>query len=151
LIHEKGLIIAFLTRDWVKVKVRKGSAGCKSCAAASWCHPSGETAYLEIIAVNSIGADIGQEVLLEVPTKTYLKASFLVYMLPILGLLVGAGLGEWLSQLYLVEEKSSWLQMGLGLSAFLATYGGVYFYNRFLRSRDRQDQYMPQVISIESL
>ncbi len=49
---------------------------------------------MEVEAVNRAGAKEGDRVVLEVKTSPFLKATFMLYVFPILFLILGAALGE---------------------------------------------------------
>jgi sigma-E factor negative regulatory protein RseC len=53
---------------------------------------------MEDPAVNAAGARVGDRVVLKMNTGPFLKATFLVYLVPVLLLLFGAGAGEWLAR-----------------------------------------------------
>lgn len=68
------------------VKISKSSAcghDCASCKACS--NPS-----YEISVINKIGANVGDKVLIETKTSKVLFASFLLYILPVFMLIIGA-------------------------------------------------------------
>ena len=48
---------------------------------------------MEVAARNEVEAKVGDEVRVTVASKTFLKASFLVYMVPVAALILGALLG----------------------------------------------------------
>lgn len=86
MLEEEGIVIEALGLK-AKVQVEKRSA-CESCSAAAICHPP-EHDYLE--ANNPIGAVKGQKVKVIVQPDQYLKASIILYGIPLvifLGLVV---------------------------------------------------------------
>ncbi|MCU0590861.1 MAG: SoxR reducing system RseC family protein [Desulfobacterales bacterium] len=92
---EEGVVIrADASGTWVKT-VR--SDACESCASKGTCHTLGGGREMEVFAVNPIGARAGDRVVLKMDTLSFLKGTFLVYMFPILLLVGGAALGEWIS------------------------------------------------------
>ena len=65
---------------------------CEGCPASAMCRPSdGDRRLMD--AVDPIGVAVGDRVRVAVPGGAVLKASFLVYGLPLLLLLAGVGLG----------------------------------------------------------
>lgn len=72
------------------VHVPKKSA-CDGCTAGV-CRAEEQT--MEIEAVNSAGASVGQKVRVTVAPVTYLKGSLIVYGIPALGLFAGAVFGK---------------------------------------------------------
>lgn len=79
-------IVVSVCGDKAIVKISKSSAcghDCASCKACS--NPS-----YEISVINKIGAKVGDKVLIETKTSKVLFASFLLYILPVVLLILGA-------------------------------------------------------------
>lgn len=91
--REEGIIIKDLP-DGSLVLVKKPE-GCHNCPSAKLCYMGG-TGERKILARNPIGAKEGETVEIEVPDSLMLKASFIVYILPIFALIAGALIGKWL-------------------------------------------------------
>ena len=74
------------TTAWVKTVP---SGPCSSCSSRHSCHtgPSGEEREVEVL--NTAGATVGDRIQLSIGTGSLLKATFLLYMFPILSMLVG--------------------------------------------------------------
>ena len=89
---EEGIVIKIVPEGAV-VRVRKADA-CHGCPSATLCH-FGKSGEREVLAKNPIGAKEGQKVEIAVKDGLLLKASFIVYILPLFGLLIGALLGRW--------------------------------------------------------
>jgi sigma-E factor negative regulatory protein RseC len=49
---------------------------------------------MEVRAINEVGAKVGDRIVLSFKTSSLLKASFLLYVFPILLLIVGAAIGQ---------------------------------------------------------
>lgn len=67
----------------------------KACTECGACDDK-ERALASIEAVNEIGAKVGDRVLIELPDKEIIKASLMVYLLPVAMMLIGYLLGNWL-------------------------------------------------------
>ena len=67
---------------------------CKSCGARGACQTLGGDKRRVIAAVNQVGAQAGDRVMLAMARKGVLGASFLVYMVPVFALLAGALVGK---------------------------------------------------------
>lgn len=84
-------------QSWVKPS---GDSGCGRCQEQGGCR-SDTLGQLfgprcrEYAADNSVGAQAGAAVTVEVPDGVPLQAAMRAYALPTLGLLLGAGLGAW--------------------------------------------------------
>jgi sigma-E factor negative regulatory protein RseC len=67
---------------------------CAGCVSAKFCHGGGAGGEKIIEAVNTVGAREGDRVVISLPSTALLKASFQVYMVPVLGILAGAGAAQ---------------------------------------------------------
>ncbi len=72
------------------------SDACKDCPSCGFCRPVGNTRIIE--TENRVGAQVGDEVLVEISAQGTLIAVFLFFGLPVLlgliGLLIGIRYGE---------------------------------------------------------
>lgn len=74
-----------------KVKVNR-HGDCKNCGAC----PGDNATVLDVR--NLLKAKPGQRVLFEIKETNILKAAFVVYMVPLIGILLGAMSGMWLAE-----------------------------------------------------
>lgn len=136
---EKGIVTrtGFGTA-WVRTLPNAACDGCPSCGT---CNAQREDTEVE--AINEVGARVGDRILIDIKTSAFLKATFLLYILPVIGLTAGAMLGM------PVAEAS-----GLDGSACSALFGfGAFFLTvAFVRVKGnrmgRQRAYRPQIIKI---
>ncbi|MDY6824667.1 MAG: SoxR reducing system RseC family protein [Thermodesulfobacteriota bacterium] len=99
---------------WVKT-VR--SAACQHCQSRQSCRTLGGGNDMEVETLNPIEAKAGDLVIINFSTASLLKATFLVYMFPILCLMLGAAAGFKLSGPLAIDES---LLSGLvGFGAFV--------------------------------
>ena len=84
---ERG-IVEKVEPGWAWVKTKRSSA-CNSCGSRHHCLTQGGDQML-VKAQNTVGANKGDEVELYLSTKTKLKGTAIVYLLPVLGIFVGA-------------------------------------------------------------
>ncbi|MDO4711362.1 MAG: SoxR reducing system RseC family protein [Peptostreptococcaceae bacterium] len=82
---EMGSVVA-LKDEYAIVNIKRRSA-CGSCKACEM-GKSGQS-ELNIEVRNTLGAQVGDDVMIEMQTPDILKAAFLVYMIPLLALLGG--------------------------------------------------------------
>jgi len=66
---------------------------CGSCGA---CHLGDEQKEITLIAKNDVGAHKGDLVEVEMATESVLSAAFIMYVLPLIGLLTGLGVGHFI-------------------------------------------------------
>ena len=84
---ERG-IVEKVEPGWAWVKTKRSSA-CDSCGSRHHCLTQGGDQML-VKAQNSVQAKKGDEVELYLSTKTKLKGTAIVYLLPVFGILAGA-------------------------------------------------------------
>lgn len=89
MLEEEGIVIESVGAN-ARVLIEKKSA-CASCSAAAVCHPP-EHDYVE--AENPVGAVKGQKVKIVVASEQYLKASIILYGIPVFVFLVSALVGK---------------------------------------------------------
>ena len=100
---------------WVKT-IKSGA--CEGCSARGSCHSSSTRGSMEVKAINQAGAQVGDRIVLSFETSSLLKATFLVYVFPILLLVCGAALGQEMAP-YLNLNPSGFSAV-LGFSFFIA-------------------------------
>jgi sigma-E factor negative regulatory protein RseC len=99
------------------VVLAAAGSGCESCKAAGECKAGDGGRILEVD--NTVSARPGQMVELNVESGAFLKASFVVYMVPVIFLFIGAALGDRIGPMISgAVPKDAW-QAGLGV-LFLA-------------------------------
>ncbi len=127
------------TEALVRVKRDNGCQGC-SCSAA--CHPMGKD-WMVMTAENKVLARVGQKVEVVYPAESELKASAILYLFPLFGLIGGALLGAWADFLGNEDASAAVLALcGLG-AAFLAVH--LYSRRKYLPgSRSR-----PVIVSVQ--
>lgn len=96
---------------WIKT-VRTGA--CHDCSARGACHTTGGGEEMEVHALNPAGARAGDRVVIGFDTGSLLKASFVLYILPIFGLLAGAALGQGLAGICAWEGSGASVIGGIG-------------------------------------
>ena len=140
---EKGIVIKVdSTSAWVTTT--KTSA-CEGCGSRSSCSVLGGGKEMEVEAINNAGAKVGQMVVLSFDTSPLLKATFLLYVVPILFLMVGAVIGDKMAPLFNFDVSTFSLITGLlffGLAIIFVKSKG----NKLAK----QDKYRPKVIKILS-
>ena len=138
---EQGIVIRTDTKTaWVKTKKTKACEGCSSRGA---CSAMGGGEEMEVEAINAAGGRVGDHVVLSFETASLLKATFLVYVFPIIGLLIGALIGQKLALLFSFNESLLSVISGLllcGLALFFVKIKG----NRMAQ----QEEYRPKIIRI---
>ena len=122
---EQGVVVRIENgQTWVRT-VR--SEACSGCGVQGACHTLGGGKEAEVVVHNDMGAEIGDRVDMEVPTGSVIKATSLMYLVPIFFLLVGAVGGQELApQLGWTESLSAviFAVIGLGMSMIIVKWAG---------------------------
>lgn len=91
MIVETGKVVEISGSDTVVVVSR--NSACAGCASKNACHTFGTNREARIIVSNEIGARVNDAVEIGVAEGGLVAASFIVYIMPVAALFVGAGLG----------------------------------------------------------
>ncbi|TQV84990.1 SoxR reducing system RseC family protein [Aliikangiella coralliicola] len=140
MLQETGLVTK-IENDIVWVNTQSKLA-CSSCKVESTCgnailekYLSGKVFVSKI--KNELGAKVGDEVIIEIPKASVTRASFIAYVIPLFGLIMGAVIGEY----WLKSELASIAVSFFGLICGLAY---ISFYNRKQADNER---YTPKMVS----
>ncbi|MCK4987578.1 MAG: SoxR reducing system RseC family protein, partial [Desulfobacterales bacterium] len=125
---------------WVKT-VR--SSNCEGCTAKGSCHTMGGGRDMEVKAVNSVGARVGDRIVLSFETAALLKATFLIYVFPIILLIVGAALGQVLAPL--IGFSPSALSVLLGFAFF---FTALFIVKARANKMAKKNAYQPKITKI---
>lgn len=138
---EEGVVIRTDSRNaWIKT-VKTGA--CASCSARGACQTMGGGKEMEVEAINTAGARIGDRVVIGFETAPLLKVSFLLYIFPILALILGAAVGQAAAPHLSLEASAASIVFGFFL--LLVSFWVVRKTGNRLAARD---QYHPRVIRI---
>jgi sigma-E factor negative regulatory protein RseC len=139
---EEGIVTKIDSTATAWVKTTKSGA-CKSCSARSSCHSLGGGKEMEVEAINHAGARIGQKVVLSFDTSPLLKATFLLYVFPILTMIAGAFVGQQLAPNFNVD--ASFLS---AIFAFLFFGLTIFFVRSKGNKLAKKDEYRPKIIRV---
>ncbi len=134
---EEGVVIEVLD-GLARIRATRGTS-CDGCAAGSMCKPlDGRDVIIE--AKNDVGACVGERVEITVEPRAFLKASFIAYIMPLIGFFIGAAIGKF------IGGKDLWAAL-CGLLFMVLSYGGIWRYNK---KAVRAHKYQPVVIAVLS-
>ena len=136
---EKGTVKT-IEGDWAWVLTRRKGA-CEHCAQSGRCLMIQGGDRMLAKAKNTAHARVGDEVELYLSTKTKLKGQFIVYMLPVLGLSVGA---------FSANSLSGILGLNQTFGTVLFTLFGLilaFLLARFLAARMEANQQLTLIVS----
>jgi sigma-E factor negative regulatory protein RseC len=89
-----GEVIESRDRDSTAVVLVNRSSACEGCGAKGACHAFGGGRDAKVSVDNEIGAKAGDLVEIGIEEASLVKASFVVYIIPIIALLLGAWAGQ---------------------------------------------------------
>jgi sigma-E factor negative regulatory protein RseC len=138
---EQGIVIRTDSRAaWVKT-IKTGD--CAGCTARGSCHSLGNNNEMEVKAINEAGAREGDRIVLSFNTSSLLKATFLLYVFPILMLMIGAVIGQGIAP-----------NIDLNPSGCAALTGFSFFFAAVLIIKARanrmalKNEYRPKIVKI---
>ena len=140
---EHGIVIRTDSRGaWVKT-VKSGA--CAGCTARGACHSMSDNGEVEVKAINEAGAKVGDRIVLSFETASLLKATFLLYLFPILLLIIGAVIGQ-----------ATAPYLNFNPSGFSATIGFLFFLAAVLvikikaNKMAQKNEYRPKITKVLS-
>jgi sigma-E factor negative regulatory protein RseC len=136
---ERGVVIA-VAGDRAEVRVASGAA-CENCKG-DCCRVDTEGLVVEG-ALNDVGARVGDEVTVEVPEGADVRAGVIVYIVPVVGLLLGYLAGN------LLAGALGWNRDALGaVGAVAVVSAGLLWLRSAGRSALSSARYRPTVRAI---
>jgi sigma-E factor negative regulatory protein RseC len=97
----------------------------------------------EVRALNPAGARVGDRILLGIDTGPFLKATFLLYLFPILCLIAGALSGQWAAGFLALDASTGAAAAGFG--CFVAAMSFVRIRGNRLA---RDARYQPKILRV---
>ena len=138
---EEGIVFKIDSQTaWVKT-IKTSS--CKACAARSSCHSLGGGKEMEVEAINRAGAKVGQKVVLSFDTSQLLKATFMLYVFPIIAMVVGA---------FICQKMATFLNLDASMLSAIMGFSFFGLTILFVKSRGnklaKKEEYQPKIIRI---
>ncbi|MCT4565459.1 MAG: SoxR reducing system RseC family protein [Maledivibacter sp.] len=136
----EGKVIG-VNKENATVKLMRHAA-CGDCGA---CHMGEEKMNMQIEAINTAGADIGDKVVVDMETQDVLTAAFIAYGMPLIMLVIGIAGGKFIFEMMKIQKNIELLSFGMGLVLM-----GITFFrirkneNKFKESK----KYISKIIDI---
>ena len=142
MMEENGTVVELKGKHVALVMCEKSSS-CKNCPSMESCKVSDDNRSMIVESHNAIGADVGDRVRLAISSKKFLSSSFLVYIVPLVALIIGAAIGEMIG---------SGLENGVNPDLFAAVFGLAFLVGSFLIIKVAtkaipKDTYLPRIIA----
>ena len=141
MIEEEGIVME-TAGGMAKVSILSKSA-CEKCASSEICHPEGEGSLME--ATNPLGAKKGQKVKVVLAPQVYLKASIILYGIPMAVFVAAAIIGKNIAEQYAGEANSD-LWAFLSGTAFMTV--SFFFIRRYNKKVEQTQEYRPVIVEI---
>ena len=141
--QETGSVTGLGPENRVFVTVKRSEA-CRSCSAHGACTAlGGQTKDLVLTVENTIGAEPGDQVSISLSEASVVKASFVLYLIPAVGLIAGALTGR------LFAPELGWSDDPASIAGSAAGLAGGLLITRMLGKRmSRSGRYMPKLVAI---
>ncbi len=136
---ELGEVLSIEGRT-ARVKMKRSSR-CASCSCAGLCSPFGKE-WMVVTAENPAGATAGQMVYITYRVEGEAKASFILYIVPVLALLLGASLGAFIG----FFDNADLSAVAVGLAFVLISFGLIRAYAA--RKYGRDPSYHPVIAEV---
>lgn len=136
--EEEGIVIEVCQGNIAKVKVGRHGE-CKNCGACP-----GDSA-LVIETQNFIGAKAGQRVVFEMKETNMLMAAFIVYIVPLIAILAGVVLGQWVANKLGYSVQG--FQIGGGILAFLLSIVNIKVFDKFAHNNKKMQPVITRILS----
>ncbi len=132
-IDETGVVIS-ISGETALVKVEEGEH-CSTCASQSGCSRDDETPTQKTVeAINTLNVQVGQKVKLHLKSTDIVKASLLMFVLPLTFLLAGAISGKMFSRHY-AEQLSNIITIVSSLGSMGIAFLGIRVYSGIMGKR----------------
>ena len=135
--RERGTVIA-AREGAVDVRVQ-GGAACQNCSACCRVDRNGVTIEN---ARDALGAAVGDSVEVEIPEGADARAGVLVFVLPVVGMLVGYGIGA------MIATAVGWVPDAGGAIGAVAAILAALIVLRFTGRRQPDERFRPVVRAI---
>ena len=149
MLREEVLVVA-VEGEYAMVSSQRKSA-CGSCHAEQSCSVlsgGGGKRDTQIRAMNPVGAEVGQRVQLEVSESQFLKASFLVYVLPVISLIFFGVFIRYLAERFgVAPDQAEGIGGFAGVIALALTFWGLSKLNDHIEGDDSRRPVIRKVLT----
>lgn len=144
MIEEFGTIIELKEGRIAVVQCVKNSS-CQHCPSSGACNMGSDGESMAVEAYNKAGGQVNDRVKVVTSTKNFLQSSFLLYIVPIIGLLIGAGIGQSIGEGNPGMIDPSLLSALLGSLSLVLTFLAIRIFTRKLK----REKFMPTIVAIQ--
>lgn len=123
MLEEEGRVTA-VDGNYAFVAARPSSS-CDGCSQKGVCHVLGGSGDMIIKAVNDVRAGIGDSVVVAVSSRTFLKASAVIYLLPVAALIAGGVFGKSIAPHLEINIQAETLSAIFGFTSLVVSFAAV--------------------------
>lgn len=128
-------------RDGLVLLEAQRQSTCGTCAAKAGCGTAVFAKTLgkkssQITAKNTLNLQVGDRVLVGLHENALILGSFMVYLIPIIGLFIFALIGQWFSQQWLNVENELWI-IAFASAGFFLSLSFVKKFNQKIKNDKR--------------
>ncbi len=132
--------VAKIVQGKVMVEVVKGTA-CAECHVGCACDLGKSVRTVE--ANDPLGVHVGQFVQVSIPNDSVLRASFVVYIIPLLALIVGTLVGQSVGKTFGIQNAFEILG---GFGCLAISFLFVRFYNNIFKLQIRNQPVITKIV-----
>lgn len=143
MIVETGTLVELKNRQIALIRCQKNSA-CDHCPSSDSCHSEQDSRSMLVEVYNALGAEVGDQVRVETSTRHFLQSSFVLYIIPVFGLIVGALAGQFIGEHTDVEVDPPLLSALMGVAFMVGTFLCIRVGTRALP----REKFMPKIVEI---
>lgn len=118
---------------------------CAQCSMKAGCgqrmlnQATCDRSQIELPEPQDMDLTVGQEVQVAIPQGTFIRASLWVFLWPLLTMLLGAAVGQWLF------AAEAWV----AISGLIGLLMGLLIMRRQVKAQEQQSQWQPKIIAID--
>jgi len=143
MLEEIGSVVELKGKETAVVLCQRSSF-CKHCASMQSCQMADDNRSMLVEALNPLGAAVGDRVRLVTSSRSFLQSSFLLYIVPLIALVVGAVVGYQVGVRFSGGPDPNLLSAIIG-TTFLV---GSFFVIRVGSRAIPKEAYMPHIAEI---
>jgi len=101
------------------------SSACEGCSQKGTCHVLGGSGEMIIKASNDVRAEVGDRVKVAISSKTFFKASAVIYLLPVAALIAGGVFGKSIAPHLSLNIQSETVSAVFGFTSLVISFIAV--------------------------
>ncbi|MBW2502947.1 MAG: SoxR reducing system RseC family protein [Deltaproteobacteria bacterium] len=143
MIEEVGTVVEIQGQSKAVVLCEKSSL-CEHCATSAACSIGDDDRHRLVTVHNPVHAVVGDRVKIATSTGTFLKSSFVIYIVPLIALVLGAIIGKLTGESFVTSVDPNLLSAIFGVF-FLV---GSFLIIRVGSTALKKDVYMPKILEV---